>query len=519
MTNSSNKDEEIDLIETAASISRNRKIVAICSLSGLLLSGAYAYTKPPVWEGQIQIVLQNKSNLPSRIPGKDLSNPSSLSSLLGAAPVNSSLKTEVKILQSSSVLKPVFDYVKKEKVYLGLDVSGWRYSSWVRSNLNIELQKGTSVLDIFYYDTNKELIVPVLKQITKTYQEYSGRDRKRSLSQAITYLEEQIANMRKESNESMRIAQAFSIKHQLGLKDGLPAASDLMLGAGNSLMAKDSQAKDPQQFDPNTPRRHDRLYEKLTNLESELIQKSALLKPNSEEIISLQTKVDGLRESLSRPKEVLLTHRELLRTALIDEQSLVSLEGQLQATRLDKAKQTTPWELISTPTVLDAPVAPKKSRIIAIGFLAGLVIGIATALIRERKTGLIFTTAELKEKIPYKLLESLGSEPNETWSNAVELLANGPIDTGSNKPIALIPIGNIPQATQEELKRLFKKALNGCELIISKNLLETRKCATQLLIVAPGKVKRSQLEQIKQQLFLQGSPVAGWVLLDPKLEA
>ena len=40
--------------------------------------------------------------------------------------------------------------------------------------------------------------------------------------------------------------------------------------------------------------------------EAELVEKSALLKPNSLIIVSLKQRIKSLKESLSRPKEVLL---------------------------------------------------------------------------------------------------------------------------------------------------------------------------------------------------------------------
>ena len=74
-------------------------------------------------------------------------------------------------------------------------------------------------------------------------------------------------------------------------------------------------------------------------------------------------------------REVVLKHRELVRTALRDEETVAKLDTQLQTLLLEKARQTDPWELISTPTLLDKPVAPRKRRILALGLLAGIVAG------------------------------------------------------------------------------------------------------------------------------------------------
>ena len=53
---------------------------------------------------------------------------------------------------------------------------------------------------------------------------------------------------------------------------------------------------------------------------------------------------------------------------------------------------------------------------------------------------------------------------------------------------------------------------------MSNDLRQTSRCATQLLLTAPGVATRTQLSQLKQKLALQGTPLAGWVLLDPDLE-
>ena len=52
---------------------------------------------------------------------------------------------------------------------------------------------------------------------------------------------------------------------------------------------------------------------------------------------------------------------------------------------------------------------------------------------------------------------------------------------------------------------------------MSSDLRQTSGCGTQLLITAPGVATRTQLNQLGQTLALQGTPLAGWVFLDPAL--
>ena len=130
--------------------------------------------------------------------------------------------------------------------------------------------------------------------------------------------------------------------------------------------------------------------------------------------------------SLKRPREVVLKHRELLRTALRDEKTLTTLETQLQALQLEQARQTNPWELISVPTLLDKPVAPRKKNIVALGLISGLILGSGAALAMDRRSDLVFSEDELISLLPCAQLKRLPAFNQNTWSDAVDLLAKGP---------------------------------------------------------------------------------------------
>ena len=46
--------------------------------------------------------------------------------------------------------------------------------------------------------------------------------------------------------------------------------------------------------------------------------------------------------------------------------------------------------------VLDYSVAPNKKQILAIGLLAGLLVGSGASLVVDRRTGLVFSLKELQ---------------------------------------------------------------------------------------------------------------------------
>ena len=105
----------------------------------------------------------------------------------------------------------MFDFVKHKKEQQGIDTQDWRYAAW-RKNLTIELVRGTTVLELAYRDTDKDLVLPVIKKISEAYQDYSGRDRERGIKQAIQYLDQQIEIYSNKSERSLREAQEYGIE-------------------------------------------------------------------------------------------------------------------------------------------------------------------------------------------------------------------------------------------------------------------------------------------------------------------
>ena len=114
-----------------------------------------------------------------------------VSGLAGFSGSKSPLETEVKILESPSVLKPTYDFVKKSKTERG-ERTSWTFLDWRDKNLQIDLVKDTSILNITYRDTDPELVLPVIERISRDYQRYSGSERKRGLDQGVDYLKSRL---------------------------------------------------------------------------------------------------------------------------------------------------------------------------------------------------------------------------------------------------------------------------------------------------------------------------------------
>jgi len=549
-------DDEIDLGQLGASLGRRKRLIAAVTGGTVLFTALFTVLQKPVWEGEFQIVLARQDRGGGRLAQLAAANPMLAGvALIGSGGGSDSLETEVKILESPSVLKPVFDFVRTAKIGAGQDVDQLRYDIWARSNLEVKLQKATTILNISYRDTDKQLILPVIEKISKTYQDYSGRDRRRDIAQAVNYLKDRIATIGPQADRSMRQAQAFALSNGLGIQDGMPTVASVGLDGGGSagassgsveanrliaqaqvitlrqqirnaeaagaevlfqapqLEANKDLYRQYQILEATLAERRSRLKEKDPIIVGMLRQRSALINTLNRETISLLQGIlasaNAKLQAASRPKEVVLQHRQLVRQALRDEKTLIELENQLQLASLEQAKQTDPWELISTPTLLDRPVAPKKGRNLALGLLAGLVLGSGAALVAERRTGRIHGSDELASLLPGPLLAVLEADGPEGWRQPLQLLSSGPL-AGANS-LALVSIG-LTAEVAEPIAQALQDA-SGRPVLCSSDLVATRSCDAQVLLASPGAAARDQLQRLRRDLELQGNPVVGWLLL------
>jgi uncharacterized protein involved in exopolysaccharide biosynthesis len=549
-------DDEIDLGQLAASLRRRWRLIAQVAGGTLLLSAVVTLLQKPVWEGEFQIVLADPEKKQGGGAAQLLAQNPALASLIGSGGGGKdSLETEVKILESPSVLKPVFDFVKTSKLLAGENVDRLRYADWLKDNLKIKLEKGTSVLNLAYRDTDKALVLPVIDRISKAYQDYSGRDRERGLVRGVAYLDQQIELYRLRAVTSLRAAQRFAIEQDLtALKGGGKGDEEVVnslnieairVQAANEIRNINEQLKQLRSLgsDPNTvmfqgllipelaaqglPQRLNAIDNQLAFLRSKFTEREDSIRTLKEErtllIGLLKTKAFGFLDAkrsaaqarlaaADRPKGVLIRYRELLRVAARDEATLNKLEDERRLLALEQARKPDPWELVSTPTLLDKPVSPSKGRNLALGLLAGLVLGSGAALVAESRSGRVFAREELEAALPGPLLARLDPAAPDSWAPTLALLASGPL--AGTSTVALIPVdGQGEPELAEALQRALQQATPGAQVLCTSDLVKAGTCQAQLLVARPGAITRQQLDALRQQLQLQGSPSLGWLLL------
>ena len=505
-------------------INKNRIPILFFTILTGFLGAFYVNFKKPTWGGEFQIVLRDENNQVNQtlnsVRGAEI-----LKNIAGIETNNGNIKTEVEILTSQSILRPIYknDVRKSSKALEKPYVS---YKKWLKS-LSVELKKGTNVLDISYKSKDKNTVLPILNKISKTYQDYSGESRKIGLLKASSYLNEQIKVMTFNSKSSMDKLQTFSIKNNIGSFDGLPNPNNLeskfdgainkiendnKTSSGSSDLSQDpSFNKGSQTFKQN---RYKAQFLKLEELETNLRELSAFYKPSSQRIKSLKLRIEQLKTTISRPKDILVEYRELYRTAMRNEKLLSNLEDELSTLNLLKAKQKDPWKLISTPTLIDEPVAPNKLSFYFLSIIFGFSSSSLFFFYKNYRNGYILSSYRLIDLLSFPLLKTFSTDTKILWKNDIELIRKNILNNINDSSLGIIPICNLSSDNYSYFYEIFNKNLEKQKISVSKNLNELENCDKVLLIILQNESKYNEIYSLVESLKLSKINVVGWIFLE-----
>jgi len=548
--------KELDFLEIFRATKRKWKIFTASTLIFFSLGVFYVNYKTPIWEGKFRIVIAKKNASYSFL--RSLSSTFSQQSFFQSFLSGNEIDTELEILESPSVLKPVFEFVKNEKLKRGIDISNLKFSKWKKDHFEIKKIKRTPVLNISYFDEEKDLVEPTLVKISKEYQNYSGRDRSENLNRVLDYLDNQITIYKKKNQLSFSDLQKFAMTNNLPFPriitsqsapfsfDGYDLEKDRLEEAFKiDLYQKQLEQLDALTNDSRTLTYIGGLYKEvniigLTKRLQAIDTEIALLKTKLKEIDPfLIKKINERRaifdellystkallkaklfesnakyEASERPKEVLLTFSELLRNSANFSNTLNNLKKQKEVISLERARSEKPWELITPVNVLDIPFAPRKLRIVVFSIFLGSIFGVIFSSYKDYKSGLIYQFSYFQNNLKYKFLTRLFSNNVSSINQIIELLKRGPLKINKKDSIGLvIPFQNKSDKLDNFLKE-FKIVFKDYSIKISSNILETENCEKRIMIILPGFITRNKLKSIQEEINLQDKNLEGWIYLD-----
>ena len=543
-----NKDEikEIDLKIILNFLFRNKYKITIASLIFFIFSAIISLCLPKTWEGSFQIVLQEED-----VPISD--------NLASLAPSNILRKrfdvdtnTQIGILESPSVLMPIFDFVRKEKEKKGIDTGNWVFQEWKDTYLNISLERGTKILNLSLQDQDIDIILPTLNLISDTYQAYSGLQKEKNLKSAIFYLDKQLADYEKKNKLSQKKLVELSFKNDIEIPNLLDTSSISGNEARNEL-SRSKLASDLRLFDE-----HIKILENLNNTDDtlqfirfisrdlndpgikEYLREVSILKGKinnkssfyREKLLKkekkiLELKISQLKKetlnalrakklnienksiSISRPLDVIIQQRELALKAKLELVTIEKLQNERRGLALELTKMLPPWKLITNPTLLESPVSPRKKRISLIGGIIGFILISIYLYIKELKSNILYEEEYIKKILKNKLLINLRTSSNELIKIYFK---NLDIENESfRNKYGLIIAGIEDDYSLDLLKSYLSNYLTNKDILIDKTFSNIDNFEEIIIITRIGEIKKSKLEEIKKIIDLTNKNIHGFI--------
>ena len=626
MENNLNKDEDIDVKSIFRVFLRNRIFIVIFLIAGICFGFLKTITSKKVWLGEFQIVLRDQS----AAKGIDFQGGENIANFIGLATSNDSINTEIEILKSAYVLMDVFDFLKKEK---NLEDDEIKFKDW-RKSLNVQLLRGTTVLSISYEDIDREIILPILSKISKTYQDYSGEKRSKSIKLGIDYFSDQIDLYKKQSVESLRQAQKFATDQDLAIiKENKEIDSEIpnylniesiRIEAANEIKTIDSLLEQIENIDisedviifiakslpslvkEGSIQRLDELNEledidmeliklntiksqiknvgndstkiiylgrdirqiqesglpgKLDEIEEQITLNRSIYKDNDpiikilferrndfidvfkkQSIRYIDSDIETLRNSRpqiislikektrsyliakkytatarlkgsERPKGVLIKYKELITKANKEAKTLDYLEDQLRGLKLEEAKLSEPWELITNPTLFDEPTSPDKKNNLLQGLILGLFFGLGGTLILEKRKKIIYDLDEIK-KLSFKFSIDKVFELQSNFLDDSFYILSKSIIINKNDVFTFFLVDGIDLQRNQIIEDYLKKYFSETKFEIISDFKEIDLDSQIILVTNLGITKYDEVVKFNKQIELLNNKISGIIVFD-----
>ena len=178
---------------------------------------------------------------------------------------------------------------------------------------------------------------------------------------------------------------------------------------------------------------------------------------------------------------------------------------------MNKAREANPWKLISTPTISDSPVAPKKKKIVGYFLLLGITLGIIFALWKDKTSGFVYSFEKLQKILPIPIIHNIYTKDTTTIENHIEILLKGPIK--DHDSIGLFCLGKFSNNFLDIYTSLLKNNTTQKQLVISKDISKIINCSSQILITELGNVTNDEIRIATEQFNLLKNNLIGMILI------
>lgn len=240
----------LNLSSTFEMVFRRLPIILLCTIIGGGAAVFWGRSQPPMYEGNFSILIEPvtaESEVASAISGEQVNVSQQDVGSSGASSNTGTLEldyaTQVQILRSPGLLKPLFDSLLEANPSIKTDNPSITVESFANS-IGIERKevnkKPTKILEVTLEGESKEQLQEILSALSKTYIDYSYKERQTNVRRSLAFVERQMPIAQAQMNRLERELQTF--REQNRIVDPKDSSQNLI----NQISEVDKALKDNQ---------------------------------------------------------------------------------------------------------------------------------------------------------------------------------------------------------------------------------------------------------------------------------
>lgn len=446
-------DEGLDSLFTLL----RRRILTITSVTIAVSALAFVagMRQPVEYEGKFRLLVESvttnvQENSPSNTDTDKLST-------------GLDYETQIEVLSSPKLLQPILERIQTkypDMTYVSLN-----------ANLRLSQPEETKIIEVTYKDADPDKVKWVLESLSNGYLKYSQRERQTNLGQGIRFVNAQVNQTQARVDSLQRQLQTFRQRNNFIDPDTQKEqiASQKKDLAQQSLDIQKQIAQTQQQFDNLRARsgavaslandaNYQKVLDRVRELDSKIAIESTRFQPGEDTLVALQEQraslmpvlqqearrvIGGRLADVSNQLSVLTNQQaaiaqaeaywsqetqrlpvttrlytDLQRELTVATESLARFLETREKLQVESAQKEVPWQLIAPPTVPQSPQNP-KIRMLVMGAIAGLLLGIAAAMLTQRLDKTFLSIEDLKKQSKLPLLGVIPVAPELKQPNSL----------------------------------------------------------------------------------------------------
>ena len=217
-------------------------------------------------------------------------------------------------------------------------------------------------------------------------------------------------------------------------------------------------------------------------------------------------------ESATRPEDILIKYRKLLRDASRDERTLIELEEKYNFIKLESARTEDPWKLITNPTLKDAPVEPRKFKFISYGFIISSISGYLVAFLIEKRRGLVLEKFTIEKTLDTNIIDELNLKNKSFKLYNKEIIQKELLEVNKEKTIKVMISDSLSlEESTKALDSIFDKKYFYSISKTLENIINEDKI---ILFLKLNSSKLDEIISLKKRLDFKGNKLFGVFIIN-----